>query len=275
MSTNFSRHRAQLRCESIFNCTTPDQWKGIDFKSLQLDRAQANLLSLDLKEDAKDIYFKGVLSFFEAIKSIHSKLYSWATVKIYYSLYYFIRSAMAANDVALIRHKSLFYLRANEGEQPISKRNKKYSSDHSGTINYFIDLFSSDILLSQPIGTTNAYEWILNKREQINYRERTFNEPSHSDFWDYIASQVVNGNLEKLINDYYFDKYILCFQEENAILAIPLKRALLTRERLYSESIDVSLSEEKITMLKNLLPNSNIWLGELLNTTTATNTVFK
>ncbi len=105
---------------------------------------------------------------------------------------------MASNGIALIRQKSLFYLKALDGEIPIKKNDKKHNTDHSGTINFFIDLFSSDILLSQSIDTTNAYEWLMNKREQINYRERQFNEPNHSEFWQFIAEQIKLGNLEKL-----------------------------------------------------------------------------
>ena len=273
MSISFNRHRAQLRCESIFNCTTPEQWKSADFKSLQLNSSQAVLLSADLKEDAKDLYFKGLLSFFEGINSVNSKLFSWATIKVYYSLYYFLRSAMAANDVALIRHKSLYHLRAIVGAQPVSKGNKKYNSDHSGTINYYTDLFSSDILLSQQIDSINAYEWLMNRREQVNYRERTFNEPNHSTFWDYIADQVDKGNLEHLIKDYYMDKYILCFQEENAILAIPFKSALLTRNKLFAEKIDLSITEDRKNLLTNLLPTKTYELIELLSSATAANNV--
>lgn len=254
MSTSFNRHRAQLCCETIFNCETLEQWKLADFKNLQLDRSQSFILATELREDAKDLYFKGLLSLFEALKSINSNLYSWATVKIYYSLYYFLRCTMAVKGVALIRHKSLFYLKAIEGELPITKLNKKYNTDHSGTINYFIDLFGTDILLSQSIEEMNVYEWIMNKREQINYRERQFNEPGHSEFWELIAVEISKGNLEDLLKKYILDSFILCFQEEHAVLATPIKRALLTKEILNGEYIDNALSDEQRTILLDLLP---------------------
>jgi hypothetical protein len=265
MNTSFDRHRAQLRCETILNCTTLDQWKLANFKSLQLDKSQAYLLSNELREDAKDLYFKGLLSFFEALKSVDSKLFSWATVKFYYSIYYFLRCTMAVNGIALVRQQSLFYLKAIDGESPITKRGKKYNSDHSGTINFFIDLFSSDILLSQSIDTTNAYDWLMNKREQINYRERRFNEPKHSEFWELIADQIDKGNLEKILMDYIQDKYVLCFQEEHAALAIPIKRALLTKEKLDAENIDIGLSTEQKAILLNLLPVKIAELVQLTN----------
>ena len=55
MNISFDRHRAQLRCETILNCQTLDQWNVADFKSLQLDKSQASLLSSELREDAKDL----------------------------------------------------------------------------------------------------------------------------------------------------------------------------------------------------------------------------
>jgi hypothetical protein len=274
MSISFKRNRAQLRCESILNCSHLEQWHISDFRNLRLNASQASLLSSDLLEDSKDLYYKGILSFFEAIKSISEGSFSWATVKVYYSVYYFLRCTLAANGVAIIRQKSLFYLKAIEGEQPVTKGNKKYNSDHSGTINYYIDLFTSDILLSQTIDSVNSFEWIMSRREQINYRERSFNEPEHSDFWDYIASQIKNGKLDKLIKDYHNDQFVLCFQEENAMLALPFKSALLTRDRLFNEGIDISLSISQINFLKTLLPKINNELAKLMDSTTAANEMY-
>ncbi len=274
MSISFNRNRAQLRCESILNCNLPEQWHIAEFKNLQLNASQAWLLSTDLIEDSKDLYFKGILSFFEAIKSINEGLFSWATVKIHYSIYYFLRCTLAANGIAIIRQKSLFYLKAIDGEKPVTKGNRKYNTDHSGTINYYNELFSSDILLSQTIDSINVYEWIMNRREQINYRERSFNEPDHSDFWDYIAVQVKSGRLDKLVKDYHSDPFILCFQEEHTMLAVPFKRALLTRDKLFNEGIDISLSTNQIKFLTSLLPTKNRELFKLLDSTTAANIVF-
>lgn len=265
MSTSFDRYRAQLRCETILNCQTLEQWWQADFKSLQLDKSQASLLSSELLEDAKDFYFKGTLSFFEALKSVESKLYSWATVKFYYSIYYFLRCTMAINGIALIRQKSLYYLKAIDGASPVTKGAKKYNTDHSGTINFFIDLLSSDILLSQSIDNTNAYDWHMNKREQVHYRERQFNEPNHSWFWALIGDEINKGNFEMLLKDYVLDKYILCFQEEHAILAIPIKRALLTKEKLAAENIVIGLSAEQKSILYNLLPIKIPELVQLIN----------
>lgn len=256
MSINFERNRSQLFCEDALSCSTPEEWGKSDFKNLRLSRTQAEKLVRELREDSKDLYFKGLLSLFEGLKSVESKLFSWATVKIYYSLFYFLKCTLAVKGVAIIRQKSLYYIKAIEGEFPITIRDRKFNSDHSGVINYFIKLFSSDILLSQSIDSTNAYDWLMKKREQIHYRERKFNEPNSSSFWEKIKDSIDNGKLDKLLKDYIDDKFILCFQEEHAVLAIPLKRALLTKEILDDEDINVSLTKEQKDLLVKLLPVS-------------------
>jgi hypothetical protein len=254
MSTAFDRYRAQLRCESFLSCTTLEEWAKADFKNFQLNSAQATLLNDDLREDSKDLYYKGLLSLLEGLKSIESKLFSWATVKLYYSIYYFLRATLAVNGIALIRNKSLFYLRALTDEKPVKKDGKNYSSDHSGTIRYFSELYSSDILLSQTIEGTNTYEWVMHKREQVNYRERRFNEPLHSDFWEYIAEQSIAGNFKVILEQYVKDQFLLCFQREHSILAIPIKRSLLTKERFDQEGIDIGLTLEQREVLQRVFP---------------------
>lgn len=262
MNINFERNRSQLFCEAALNCNTLDEWGKSDFKNLQLNRTQAEKLVNELREDSKDLYFKGLLSLFEGLKSVELKLFSWATVKIYYSLFYFLKCTLAVKGIAIIRQKSLYYIKALEGEYPITIGNRKFNSDHSGVINYFIKLINSDILLTQSIDSTNAYDWLMKKREQIHYRERKFNEPNCSSFWEKINEIIDNGKLEKLLKDYIEDKFILCFQEEHAVLAIPLKRALLTKEILDNENINVSLTIEQKDLLVKLLPFN---IPDLLN----------
>lgn len=261
---SFNRNRAQLRCETILGCSTLEQWTNANFKALTLTKSHATLLNSDLIEDAKDLYFKGLLSLFEALNSIKGNLFSWSTVKLYYSLYYFLRCTMALNGVALVRQKSLYYLKALDNESPISKSKKKYNTDHSGTINYFVDLFSSDKLLSQNIENINAYDWFMNKREQINYRERQFNEPNYSTFWKYAAEEIAKGNFEKILKTYIEDNYILCFQEEHAVLAIPIKRAILTKEKLDNEGVNIGLTKDQKKILLDLLPHQ---INELVQLT--------
>jgi hypothetical protein len=54
-----------------------------------------------LEEDAKDYYFSGLLSFVEALRGPPCGLSSWATVKLYYSVFYTLRAILALNEVAI------------------------------------------------------------------------------------------------------------------------------------------------------------------------------
>jgi hypothetical protein len=237
------------------NCETLELWDKADFKNFTLTHAQATQLAYSLDEDSKDLYYKGLLSLCEALRSIEDGQFSWGTIKIYYSVYYLLRSTLALNGIAIVRQRSLYCLRATRGEQPLSKNHKRYNSDHSATINYFIDFFSdSDYLLSQRIDDMDVYSWLMKKREQINYRERTFNEPGYSVFWDHIVTQIKQGGLEKLVHNYISDQDVMCFQEENAAIAVPIKRALLTKELFNTRGVMVTLSDPQRDVLRNLLP---------------------
>ena len=60
------------------------------------------------------------------------------------------------------------------------------------------------------------------------------------------------------------DNYVLCFQEENAPLAIPLKRALLTKDKFDKQGISTDLTIDQKNVLTNLLPFKSIALAQLL-----------
>lgn len=253
---SFDRSRAQLRCEEFLDCKSDlEKWNACDFNNYVLTKLDANKLKNDLLEDAVDLYFKGLLSLVESLNSINQALFSWATIKAYYSVYYFLRCSLATKGYSLIRKKRLYLLKAFEGQKPICKsNNKNYNSDHKATINFFQDLFiNSDILLSNKINEKSSYLWLMEKREQINYRERRFNEPNCSDFWEYISQSVQNKTFSSLITKYIDDKFIYCFQEEHAPIAIPIKRAILTFRDLKMEKQNEILSDAQLLVLKQIL----------------------
>lgn len=251
---NFNRSRAQLRCEQFLGCKDdPEKWRQIDFDNFELTKTHANYLKSDLLLDAVDLYFKGLLSLFEAIFSINRSFFSWATIKAYYSVYYFLKCTLAVKGYGLIRKKGLYLIKASDGEKPIRKNNPKYNSDHMGTINYFQDVYGqSDILLSNKIDEETAYVWLMQRREQVNYRERIFHEPLCTLFWEHIFETVQKNKLVELLEKYVDDKFIYCFQEEHASLAIPIKRAILTKDDLIGGQIINPVGLEKTRILRGL-----------------------
>jgi len=119
----FNRFRAQLKCEALLSCGTLDDWarKRKNFEDFTLTRTSAKDLVASLEEDSKDLYFKGILTLSEALYGISKCLFSWATVRLYYSIFYFLRCSLATKHYAIIRNKSLYLLRAKEGEKPQKK----------------------------------------------------------------------------------------------------------------------------------------------------------
>lgn len=253
---SFDRHRAQMLCENILGCTSFDDFYSTDISTLILDATNAYAFKNSLVDDAKDLFYKGHLSLLEGLAGIENKNYSWAIIKCYYSVFYMIKADLALRDYGLIRHKAIYYLQAVVGATPITKGTRganraKYSGDHKSAINYYKDLFSgSDLLLSQEIDGVSAYEWLMKKREQVNYQERYFNDPNGSDFITYIANEVNEGNFVKLIQDIVSDSFIITFQNEFAPLAIPIKRGILTKSNFDNNGFDLGYTENQINHLK-------------------------
>jgi hypothetical protein len=262
---SFDRYRSQTLCETILGCSDFEEFFNVPhttIESLTLDNANSFALSNTLKQDARDFYFKGCQSLTESLMNFNNKLYSWAIIKSYYATFYMIKADLALRDYALIRHKCIYYLKASVGSTPITKGRKQsnfrkdYTGDHKSALNYYKDLFSgSDILLSQEIEGYSAYQWLMKKREQINYQERNFNEPNCPDFLDYISQRVNSGNFLDLIEEIKNDiDYILTFQTEFAPLAIPYKRAMLTKKNFIDNGFTEILTQEQNEHLNKFTP---------------------
>lgn len=254
---SFDRLRAQIICETLVGCIDLKKWINYQsaFEMLTLDSNKVSILRLALWDDAEDLYFKGLLSLSEAISSVSRHLYSWATVKAYYALFYLLRSSLAVRDNAIVRNRSTYLFHINVGEMPRKKASKKYKGDHITTIKIYQDLYGySDILQSNTIDNQNSYEWLLKRREQVNYHQREFYDPEPPDFLQSISEQIDKNSFDSLISTYVNDKkYIYCFQADHACLALPIKKLLLTKEEFTQKNHPLSFSGEKEKLVRKLL----------------------
>lgn len=260
MIMNFNRLRTQMAFEQMYNGMESEQWKSLKKRNIldrEISREEAERFKETLKGDSKDFYFKGLLSLIEALSNIEKDLYSWATVKLYYSTYYLLRCSLTSNEIAVVRYKrDLFYIRCNENEK---FKQPSMNQDHQAVIDIFVKLFAEDDKLqSNSIDDENSYGWIKDRREAVNYKNREFLEPVCPTFFTEISEIIKNGGIELLVKRIMDDDYILTFQEEYAIIAIPLKRFLLTKETMIANGIDISLSNEKLEVLTKLLPKDTV-----------------
>ena len=253
---SFDIYRAQVRAEGW------SFWQQRNLNAQRLNDVEARDLTTDLRSDAVDLYFKGALSASEAINSVAKKHYSWATVKLYYAVFYFLRSTLAAKQIALLRHlRSFVYVKGFSGEAFCAAGS---NTTHDSVLRVTNAVFSRvDLLLSNSIESENPYIWLKEKRERINYKERYFHEPDVVDFWQAIDQ---TRDLEALINMYLNDvRLVYCFQEDHACLALPLKRWSLTKNDLVSVGISPVLSEKQIKALGSFFRiNGNARLFSLL-----------
>lgn len=254
---SFDRLRIQQECERLTGCNNLLAWSNRRkvFEALTLTSQQSLALTPFLIEDGIDFYYKGLLSLCEAIHSMSRHLFSWATVKSYYSIFYLLRSSLAANGYGIVRNKCLYLLPIQTGAKPIKKSSKKYRNDHLCVISVYQDLYStSDILQSNTIDDINPYEWMMERRNQINYRQRQFHDPGPPYFLQGIAQRIDSNSFDQLISTYVDDRnYLYCFQPDHACLALPIRRLLLTRAEYADKGINLSTTQDRLKLIAALL----------------------
>jgi hypothetical protein len=257
MSINFNRNRTQSQYEQLVGIYSIEELsqKQTEFKSHSLIKTDIDILKPCLNEDSLDYFYNGILSFSEGIDAIFLKRFSWATVKLYYCVYYMLRASLACKGYALLQANGMYRLQLKESESPYKTGNKKYNSTHSGTINHYIDIFGGDDkLLTNQIDSRNAYEWIEEVRNVINYRAVSFQEPNWLDIWDKYAEALENSNLNELLLKIQDDQdFIYCFQEEYAIVGIPIKRVYLTIKDLVNYGLLSNLDIQRKLYAMNLV----------------------
>jgi hypothetical protein len=258
---SFDRLRVQQECERLTGCANLKDWPNhrATFEALTLTSHQAQVLASYLIEDGKDLYYKGLLSLCEAIQSMNRHLFSWATVKAYYSVFYLLRSSLALKSYGIVRNKCLYLLPIKPGSSPLKQTSRKYNNDHLCVINLYQDMFAtSDILQSNSIDGTNPYEWMMDRRNQVNYNQRQFYDPEPPDFLQIITEKIDLGDFNNLITTYVDDtSYLYCFQPEHACLALPIRRLLLTRNEYYGSGVTLTLTPDRLNLITTLLTIDN------------------
>lgn len=268
MSIHFNRNRVQTKYEQFIGISSTDELpsRAEDFKNYVLtNRDVAELMPL-INQDALDYFNNAVISFSEGIDSIFNKRFSWATVKLYYSVYYLLRTSLCCHNFALLRNRRMYRLKIGIGESPYSTSNKKYNTTHEGTISHYKDVCSgSDVLLTNHIGDMDTYEWMEHARNVVNYLDVSFREPACLDFWNTFNTAVNEKTLSSLINKLENDSNnVYCFQEDYAVVAIPIKRMKLTIEDLNRKGLLSLIDSSRIAYFDSVLKRENREL-EIMN----------
>ena len=251
------RLRAQLLFENILSGGNITKWQSLtksQIKNFAFTPSHVIIFESALLAASLDFFYKGVLSINEGIISAKHKNFSWATVKLYYATYYFLRASLCCNKIAFVRKEKDGYHFENIPEDK-PKRNSK--PDHIAAVDLFKLHFStSDFLQSNTINCINAYDWLRQQRENVNYKHRTFFEPDISNIWDSISTEFDNDGIEFWIRK-YIDEDIYAFLDDHAIIALPIKRLILTHSDLRTTGCKTIISADKMTKLDSLISQDN------------------
>lgn len=96
---------------------------------LALTAAHAATLSNALREDAKDYHFSACVTLVEAIRGLTAGLYTWSTVKLYYSVFYGLRGILALEAHCIFYvAQTAFRITAAAGESPVTIKGPTHRS---------------------------------------------------------------------------------------------------------------------------------------------------
>jgi hypothetical protein len=186
-----------------------------------------------LLTDAGNYYYSGLISFLDAFLGLDRRLYTWSTVKFYYSVFYSLRCLLALKGhcIYYCNHKP-FTCRDIVGSQSTACK----GTTHKAVLNLFGQVFAGDLLLSQPISGEPALEWLVNRREDANYGQGRFADPAVPVHFFKVAQlgfrQAMNAYLSDASSLYVFDT-------DHAMIAYPLAALLRARTELGPQNFQV------------------------------------
>ena len=213
-------------------------------RSKILGPVEAASLSSGLRADAADLYYSGWVSFLDALHGMNKGFYTWATVKLYDSVFYTFRASLALDDVCAFHvDRSSFTVVARPGETPASCTER---GTHKTIMKTFGRRNPTHALVSQQIDLEDAVDWLIEKRECANYRLARFGEPDCGAELEYVAA---NG-LRRTLNAYLSESSLLyVFDPDHAMIAYPLRSLQMIGNQLVGAAL-TELSEDEQQFLR-------------------------
>ncbi len=249
---SINRSRSQIYFEKMFTSNGGKPFSNVnkhDYENRVISKEETENFRDFLEDEILSYYYKALLSYIEAIPALEQKHFSWATVRLYYSVFYSIKAFLACNNIAILRaERMLFYIKLKPGEK---FKKCKESTDHKGTILTFCEEFKDkDILLSNNLDSDeddpmNVYMWMMKRREEVNYKDIDFHDPDAPDFWVTLDKEIEDNGIRETVDKLVNDNWLYCFQSEYAILAVPTKRLILTVDEMQKTGKKIYVPTEK------------------------------
>jgi len=244
-------HQAQIYINNII-AQKPAQYA---IENHALNNTEASALLQRLSNDATSYIYSSIVSLADATLGINKGMFTWATVKLYYASFYAIRSLLASHGVCIFYiqtspHKStLFVLDSKPGQLP--KKGK--GTTHKLVLETFKAHNIEPYILSQLIDLEEPLEWLMQKREEANYKIAKFSEPQVPKHFE----KIIQYSLRRAIKDYLSDTSgLYLFDPDHAILSYPLRLIQIAYDKLLISN-SLALTNEEIIYLRQLFCDKN------------------
>ncbi len=228
-------------------------------RSRVLTPLEAASISSGLRADGADMYYSSWISLLDALHGIDKGFYTWAVVKLYYSVFYAFRASLAVDDVCAFHvSRSSFMVVARAGQSPVSCIEK---GTHKTVMKTFERQNPGHPLVSQQIDLFDPVDWLVEKRESANYLEVKFSEPNPQPALKHVAE---NG-LRRTLNAYLSEASTLyVFDPDHALVAYPLRSLQLIGLQLARAGV-IQVSEEEQEFLRSKTRDQSGNLSALLS----------
>ena len=181
-----------------------------------LNASEASTLNNCLEEDGAMSLYSAAVSLADALRGLHEGFYTWATVKLYYAVFYTARCQLALRGTALFYiDKTPCTIHASAGAMFA----KQKGTTHGVVLDAFVRLLPNSPFLSQTIDLQPPLEWLRERREDANYKNARFiepNDPVH--FRGVVRDGVRRSTLAYLSTN----GMTYSFDPDHAMLAFPL-----------------------------------------------------
>lgn len=188
-----------------------------DFTNLEIKRASLSMLCDACQQDAIGFYYNALLSFLEGCEQLNKRQYSWAIVKLYYTVYYCARAQMGFHNFLVLRKgNKLFGLHLIEGAKP-HKCNGR--NDHNTILELYKRDYSANYILSNTINGVKYPDYMMDIRETTNYKQQSMKEPYRLDLFDDLDDKIkADKTTAMVLEEWLADQNVYCFQENSAYL---------------------------------------------------------
>lgn len=185
-----------------------------------VNHIQATNLVVQVEADVTGLIFTSGLSIVDALNGIRSGYYSWATTKLYYSLFYSLKALL------IVRRYGLFHFNGKPGLVEIwpgglvrkLTTGEAQGGSHGSALKLF-EKFAPNHLLLTPVGPDHPLKWLKGLREEVNYNLPRFLEPNLP---SWFADSAGKNPLRKLMAAYVGDNNLYAFNPDHAVLALPI-----------------------------------------------------